>query len=160
MKAADDNRRPSKWLTKTDDSWKRTDYSGIDYGESRYIKGTLKSFVEDAVEAAKKSTMLQKHGCVIVYKNKNLATGTNTTVDTCGFSIHAEVDAINKAKKLLTKSEMKKCKLIVVRIGQYSMDYPLKYSKPCPSCMKYIKNVGIKQIYYTTNFERDMCGIC
>tara|TARA_B100000497_G_scaffold127985_1_gene172282 strand:- start:1290 stop:1772 length:483 start_codon:yes stop_codon:yes gene_type:complete len=160
MKNAGDNRSDSKWSSCMDDSWKRSDYKGIDYNKSRYIKNNLKSFVDDAMEAAKKSTMLQRHGCIIIYKNKNIATGTNTTVDTCGFSIHAEVDAINKAKKILTKTELKNSKLIVVRIGQESMDYPLKYSKPCPSCMKCIKNIGIKQIFYTTNFERDMCGIC
>ena len=160
MKAAGDNRSSSKWLSCIDESWKKSDYVGIDYDESRCIKNNLKSFVDDAVEAAKKSTMLQRHGCVIIYKNKSIATGTNTTVYTCGFSIHAEVDAIKKAKKVLTKSEMKNSKLIVVRIGQDSMDHPLKYSKPCPSCMKCIKNNGIKQIFYTTNFERDMCGIC
>jgi tRNA(Arg) A34 adenosine deaminase TadA len=160
MKQAGDNRSNSKWFSCMDDSWKRTDYRGIDYNESKYIKSNLKSFVDVAVEAAKKSTMLQRHGCVIMYKNKNIATGTNTIVDTCSFSIHAEVDAINKAKKILTKTELKNSKLIVVRIGQESMNHPLKYSKPCPSCMKCIENIGIKQIFYTTNFERDMCGIC
>lgn len=160
MKAAEDNRSSSKWLSCMDDSWKRSDYKGIDYKESRYIKNNLKSFVDDAVEAAKKSTMLQRHGCVIIYKNKLVSTGINTIVDSCNFSIHAEVDAINKAKKTLTKSELKNSKLIVVRIGQESMNHPLKYSKPCPSCMRCIHDIGIKQIFYTTNFERDMCGIC
>ena len=160
MKAAEDNRSSSKWLSCIDDSWKRTDYKGIDYKESRCIKNNLQSFVDDAFEAAKKSTMLQRHGCVIVRKNKIVSTGINTVVDSCSFSIHAEVDAINKAKKVLTKSEFKNCKIFVVRIGQDSMNNPLKYSKPCPSCMKLINNIGIKQIFYTTNFERDMCGKC
>lgn len=159
MKSAGDNRKSSKWLSCIDESWKKLDYVGIDYDESRYIKSNLKSFVDDAVEAAKKSSMLQRHGCVIVHKNKIVSTGINTIVDTCSFSIHAEVDAINKAKKVLTKTELKNTKLIVVRIGQESMNHPLKYSKPCPSCMRCINNIGIKRIFYTTNFERDMCGI-
>lgn len=158
MKAADDSRSSLKWFSCIDDSWKKSDYKGLDYTDSRYIKNKLEYYVNDAIEAAKKSTMLQRHGCVIVYKNKIISTGVNTTVYSCNFSIHAEVDAINKAKKFLTKSEFKKSKLLVVRIGQDSMNNPLKYSKPCPSCMKCIHDIGIKKIFYTTNFERDMCS--
>ena len=162
MKVVSNSQSSFEWISCVDYSWKKADYKGLDYNDSTYVKTKLESFVNDAIEAAKKSSMLQRHGCVIVHKNKIISTGVNTKVlvGPCNFSIHAEVDAIKKAKKVLTKSEFKTCKLFVVRIGKDSMNNPLKYSKPCPSCMKSILDIGIKKIFYTTNFERDMCGIC
>ena len=117
-------------------------------------------FVQVAHDNAQKSCMIQKHGCVIVYNNKDIiAEGINQyecdmkEVDT----IHAEVDAINKLRKIMNtkkdKTFVQKCKLYVVRIGSKSMDYPLKQSKPCEHCTKVILRVGIPFVYYSTQDE-------
>ena len=141
-----------------DETWKRDSYIGIDYAEAKHAKTNTRNYIEYAVSVAKKSTMVQKHGCVIVHKNKVIAVGFNYAIIPSRFSIHAEQDAINKAKKKLSRAELKNCKLYVVRIGQDSMENPLKYSKPCPNCSISIHSAGIKSVYYSTNFEIDMCG--
>ena len=41
-----------------------------------------------------------------------------------------------------------KVKLYIYRIRK---DQPFGLSRPCPSCMAAIKDLGIKDIYYTTN---------
>ena len=100
--------------------------------------------------------MNHKHGCVIVYKNKEIiAQGMNQ--QECDMkeidSIHAEVNAINQLRKIMNgkdKLYVQKCKLYVVRIGTKNMNYPLKESKPCEHCTKAIKKVGIPSVYYST----------
>ena len=156
MKAAKDN-RIGPYYKHEFENWKRDSYIGIDYEEAKYTKTNAQNFIEYAVSVAKKSTMVQKHGCVIVLKNKIISVGFNYSIIPCKFSIHAEQDAINKAKKKISPTELKKCKLYVVRIGQDSMENPLKYSKPCPNCSLSIHNVGIKSVFYSTNFEIDTC---
>jgi len=158
MKAAKDN-RIGPYYKREYENWKRDSYVGIDYDEAKYTKSNTRSYIEYAVNEAKKSTMVQKHGCVIVLKNKVIAVGFNYNIIPCKFSIHAEQDAINKAKKKLSTTELKKCKLYVVRIGQDSMENPLKYSKPCPNCSLSIHNAGIKNVFYSTNFELDTCVV-
>jgi deoxycytidylate deaminase len=154
----------SKWKDR-DESWKKkSSYDGEDNLVARVPSTTSKAYIEYAVCIARKSTMLQKHGCIIVLKNKIICFGVNTTINSCGFSIHAEQHAINKAKKILTRSDMKQIKLFVVRIGQNSMNNPLKYSKPCPTCTKCINEAGITKVFYSTNHVNEenesMCRIC
>ena len=152
----------NKWRP-YDMSWKKSNYVGIDYDDAsvKHRSNNNKFFIENAVNVAKKSSMLHKHGCVVVYKNKIISVGHNHCIVACSFSIHAEMDAINKAKKILSRVDMQRCTLFVVRIGQDSMDNPLKYSKPCPTCSRSIVDIGIKKTYYSTNFERDsLQGIC
>lgn len=112
----------------------------------------LDEFVAIAASEAKKSTMSQKHGCVIIHKNKVVATGYNKQVEPCSLtSVHAEVNALMKAKKILNRTELKQAKLMVVRIGTNSMDNPLKYSKPCRVCQSFIDKLGIQMVYYSTS---------
>lgn len=154
-------------------SWKKSNYIGLDYDNLKLKSKDhrqVEYYIDIAKNAAKKSEMLHRHGCVIVYKDK-LITGHNTNLNLRneieGSSIHAEMNALKKAKKILTKSELKNAKLFVIRIGTDSMCNPLKYSKPCPYCERSIKEAGITKVFYSTNYERDnfnnennLCRIC
>jgi len=116
-------------------------------------------YCDVAHNLALKSSMTQKHGCVIVYNDEIIAQGMNRQYDCMKEvdSIHAEVNAINQLRKIMQKSKDKnfiqKCKLYVVRIGTPNMDYPLKNSKPCSHCTKVIERVGIPEVYYSTDDE-------
>jgi deoxycytidylate deaminase len=68
-------------------------------------------------------------------------------------SLHAEVNAINKAKR--TGVMLHECDLFIVRIGQTSMNFPLKYSKPCERCANYIAENKIKKTFYSLNEVED-----
>ena len=127
-------------------------YYGSDCGFAITSGNRLKEFVSVAIEEAKRSPMTQKHGCVVIFRNKIVAVGHNKPVEPFPLtSIHAEVNALMKAKKLLKKSELKQSKLLVVRIGTDSMDNPLKYSKPCKVCESFIDKLGIQMVYYSTS---------
>lgn len=65
--------------------------------------------------------------------------------------LHAEVDAINKARFRITEKEMKNATLFVCRVkidaGTRINTYGI--SKPCEGCEKCIRAYGVKNVYYT-----------
>jgi deoxycytidylate deaminase len=126
-------------------------YDMVDTNISKNLKNSI--YFDMASKVAKKSTMNQKHGCVIVYKNKVISTACNTKIPAHKESIHAEVSAIIKLKNKRMQSVLPECELYVVRIGKSSMEYPLKYSKPCINCENYIKLNRIRAAYYSVNDE-------
>lgn len=112
-----------------------------------------KEYLSIAAKIAEKSPMYpHKHGAIIVYKNKIIASGYNYYMG--DFSIHAEVAAISKIKKK-QKHILRDCNIYVVRIGPKSFNNPLKYSRPCPNCQDTIIKNYIKNAYYSTSYEYD-----
>lgn len=66
--------------------------------------------------------------------------------------LHAEVDAINKAKKRLTQNELKKASIFVCRArSDVKGNWSYGIAKPCSGCNKCIEDHGLKNIYYTNN---------
>jgi len=123
-----------------------------------------KKYIDLASKIAMKSVMTQKHGAIIVYKKKIIATGFNYNINNL-YSIHAEMDALACIKKQ-DKHLLPECELYVVRIGPSRLDNPLKYSKPCYNCQNSIRKYNIKKTFYSTNYEYDdiinlnSCPVC
>lgn len=113
-------------------------------------------------------------GCVAVYQGNIIGIGCNcnkthpmqkqynkyrnlhTTGETEALpKLHAEINCINSIRHL--DINFSKVKLYIYRIRK---DQPFGLSRPCPSCMAAIKDLGIRDIYYTTNsgysYERIM----
>ena len=103
----------------------------------------------------------QHIGCVAVYQGQVIGLGCNCnkTHPTQKFynkyriksdnmlpKLHAEISCINQIKHL--DINFSKVKLYIYRIRK---DQPFGLSRPCPSCMAAIKDLGIRDIYYTTN---------
>lgn len=117
-------------------------------------------FYKKAMYIARKSTMRQQHGCVIVYNNKEIvAEGYNHTRNNTMeniYSIHAEMEAIKKLKQVMRKKDkhyINRCKLYVVRIGKGITDAMLKQSSPCPHCAKAIDSIGIPRVCFSVDEE-------
>ena len=100
-------------------------------------------------------------GCVAVYHGQIIGIGCNTNKthpaqkfynryrepsDTMLPKLHAEISCINQIKHL--DINFSKVKLYIYRIRK---DQPFGLSRPCPSCMAAIRDLGIRDIYYTTN---------
>ena len=100
-------------------------------------------------------------GCVAVYQGQVIGLGCNCnkTHPTHKYynryrkpsadmlpKLHAEISCINQIKHL--DINFSKVKLYIYRIRK---DQPFGLSRPCPSCMAAIKDLGIRDIYYTTN---------
>lgn len=109
-------------------------------------------FVERAVQEALKSTMDHKLGSVVVYGNEIISMGHNKHCDTMSnlWSFHAEVAALMQLKRL-PRSQLKECEMYVVRIGPPSSKCAVRMSKPCKHCAKFIEDMGIRRVFYTTN---------
>lgn len=100
-------------------------------------------------------------GCVAVYQGNiiSIACNCNKTHPSQKYynqyriksesllpKLHAEINCINSIKQL--NINFSKVKLYIYRIRK---DQPFGLSRPCPSCMAAIKDLGIRDIYYTTN---------
>ena len=134
---------------------RRQDKTESQNSEEKIINKKHQLFLSQASEIAIKSNMLQKHGAVIVYKNKIIASGYNQICSYMNnnYSIHAEVSAISKL--FYNKKLLELCDIYVVRIASATFDNCLKNSKPCKSCTNFINKYNLKNIYYSTNYEYD-----
>lgn len=95
-----------------------------------------------------------KHGSVIVKGGRVISTGINKErshprivssehiKDHC--SVHAEVDAIKKAK------DVSGATIYVARVNRRG---EARDSRPCKRCYEVIRKNGIKKIVYTTSEE-------
>ena len=114
-------------------------------------------YFKKAKEISKNSDFNKIHiGCIAVYQGNIIGVGHNSNKTHpvqkyynkyrnnriyCGYlapKLHAEISYINFSK----------VKLYIYR-SRKDQEYGL--SRPCPSCMAAIKDLGIKHIYYTTN---------
>lgn len=119
-------------------------------------------FFNKAKQVAAVSDFSKIHiGCVAVYQGNIIAIGCNQNKthpvqkmynryriqgDNFLPKLHAEINCINQLKT--HNINFSKVKLYIYRIGN---DRPYRMSRPCPSCMAAIMDLGIKEIYYTTN---------
>ena len=106
-------------------------------------------------------------GCIAVYQNRIIGIGCNTNkthptqkyynryrIDDNDFDnsesllpkLHAEINCINQLKHL--NINFSKVKLYIYRIRK---DQPFGMARPCPSCMAAIRDLGVRNIFYTTN---------
>lgn len=100
-------------------------------------------------------------GCIAVYQGQVIGLGFNTNKthpvqkfynkyrnpsDCILPKLHAEISCINQIKNL--NINFSKVRLYIYRIRK---DQPFGLSRPCPSCMAAIRDLGIRDIYYTTN---------
>lgn len=107
--------------------------------------------IDMACELASRSEVERfKHGCVI-YKRGVLGAGCNQekthplAKETYTQRIHAELAAILSANG----ADLSGADMFVARMMRVK-DAPVGMSKPCPVCMKFIKNAGIRRVFYTT----------
>lgn len=119
-------------------------------------------YFKKAKQVATISDFSQTHiGCIAVYQGNIIGIGCNTNKthpiqkyynryreysEKLPAKLHAEINCINQLKNL--HINFSKVKLYVYRIRK---DQPFGLARPCPSCMAAIKDLGIRNIYYTTN---------
>ena len=119
-------------------------------------------YFNKAYQIAKISDFYKTHiGCVAVYQGQIIGLGCNCNKthpiqkyynryrkpsDSMLPKLHAEINCLNQIKHL--DINFSKVKLYIYRIRK---DQPFGMARPCPSCMAAIKDLGIKNIYYTSN---------
>lgn len=124
-------------------------------------------FINLAIEYAKLST--HPHfslGCILVYKNRVVATGSNSiktdtkapkyykeTTKKTFQNCHAEFNALKNFDKDWVSGRNKHPLLprITAYIARIKADGTTGMARPCVNCLKMFKRYGIKTIYYTEN---------
>lgn len=115
-----------------------------------------------AKEVSKLSTYNKQHlGCVVVYKKQVLSVGYNQEkthtlqaiynqyrefnhYDNCA-KIHAETDALSKIRHL--DIDWSRIEIYIYRERKDTNERALAY--PCRACQAMIRQLGIRNIYYT-----------
>lgn len=125
------------------------------------ICNTDYKYFDKARQAALISDFHKTHiGCIAVYQGTIIGIGCNCNKthpmqknnkfrrksDGLLPKLHAEINCINSIKHL--DINFSKVKLYIYRIRN---DQPYGLARPCPSCMAAIRDLGIRDIYYTTN---------
>lgn len=122
---------------------------------------TDEKWASRAINEAKKSRLLMKHGCLAISGGKLIAYGCNTyqTYSKDGFirnscSCHAEINVLRKLLKL--NCNYSKINLYIVRI---SNENEFRDSCPCRECLKIIKLFNIKYLIYSTKYGLKKCKV-
>lgn len=112
------------------------------------------AYLSVASYMATQSKCRMKHGAVVVRGGRVLGTGTNKErnhpmiVSTDHIkqhcSVHAEIDAIRKAR------DVSGATVYVARVNKRGQN---RDSKPCSNCYKTMTELGIRKIVYTTSEE-------
>ena len=139
----------------------------------RHISNSFKISVERIFETLER-TAIDSDGlagrfkmvCAVVYRKNIITIGANSYkthpimneygINDSSIYLHAEIDAINKALKLLSKEQLSKCDLYVLRVKRENgcgSAWIRGLAKPCDGCMKAIKQYKIKKVYYTKDYE-------
>jgi deoxycytidylate deaminase len=118
-----------------------------------------KTYFKAARAVSELSDYKQKVGCVVVMGHRIISSGHNSKTKShavqakldkqrfgceCTGLVHAEVDALLPLLK--RKDDFSRASVYVYREKK---DGSLGLSRPCGSCMSLIKELGIKNIYFT-----------
>ena len=136
------------------------------------IKKSDMRFFDLARKEAEQSDYPRFHvGCVIVYKGHVISADHNSEKEapiqkkynryrnfknyhnhsSVRHSLHAEIAAIKKIPYPIAQQiDWKKVKVYTYRICK-GHDSKRGLSRPCAACMAYIKSLGIRQIFYSTD---------
>jgi tRNA(Arg) A34 adenosine deaminase TadA len=129
-----------------------------------------KNFINEAIFTAEKSSLnVANHGAIVIYRGKIVGRGFNKycieNVNKVNrWSIHAEVDAINNALRKISKDDLTKSTLIVVRklkegtqientktltTSTKLTSEEIGYSEPCKHCANFIIKNKLRACYYS-----------
>ena len=126
------------------------------------LSNTDYKYFQKAHQIATISDYKKTHvGCVAVYQGQVIGLGCNCNKthpvqkkynryrkpsDSMLPKLHAEISCLNQIKHL--DINFSKVKLYIYRIRK---DQPFGMARPCQSCMAAIRDLGVRNIFYTTN---------
>lgn len=133
------------------------------------LKNSDTKWLERAIEIAKTSQFKQfKTGCILVYKNHILSSAcnadktnpvqkkynqfrhfNNTRGQVVCHKVHAEIAAMHKVPYPIgLQTDWPKVSVFIARIAP-GLEDGIGLARPCPACMQAIRDLGIKNLFYT-----------
>lgn len=105
-----------------------------------------------------------RHAAAIVLKNEIISVGINRDKthpiqdlykkNQHAKLMHAEIDAIRQALRLVDEADLMRCDLYIVRVKYADRKRKVQLhggSKPCCGCMRAINRFRFRNVYYTTD---------
>ena len=121
-------------------------------------------FLDNLQQYCFKGDMKTYLAAAVVYRGKVIARGNNQKKSHPiqqqfakkpeAIFLHAEVDALYKASKMLTAKQLAKSTLYIARKKHprpHTSEVVWGLSKPCKGCQKAIEHYNIKEVVYTTD---------
>ena len=105
----------------------------------------LEVLLEQAKEKALESTCRVPMVAFLLRNGKPIAYGVNKK-GFRGASIHAEIDCLRKIR--FQKRRGKNTTMVVIR---HLRDGSMANAKPCANCVEVLKNMGVKNVAWTTD---------
>ena len=105
----------------------------------------LEGLLEQAKEKALESTCRVPMVAFLLRNGKPIAYGVNKK-GFRGASIHAEIDCLRKIR--FQKRRGKNTTMVVIR---HLRDGSMANAKPCANCVEVLKNMGVKNVAWTTD---------
>lgn len=110
-----------------------------------------------------------RHAAAIVLKNEIIAIGTNRDKthplqdmykkNPHAKLLHAEIDAIRQALRVVDEIDLIRCDLYVVRVKYIGngrrRQMIVAESKPCCGCSRAIENFNFRNVYHTTDEDEN-----
>ena len=106
----------------------------------------------------------------IVYRKHLIATGVNSYKthpmmyqygkNEDSIFLHAEIDAIKNALRLIDTQQLTKCDMYIVRVKRKSPSnraFVHGLAKPCPGCRRAIANFNLRNVYWTEDYDFENC---
>lgn len=107
----------------------------------------------------------------IVYKKHLIATGVNSYKshplmwewgrNDDSIYLHAEIDAIKNALRLIDQSQLARCDMYIVRVkrkNENNRAWTYGLAKPCPGCRRAIESFGLRNVIWTKDEDEIVSG--
>lgn len=107
----------------------------------------------------------------IAYKKHLIATGVNSYKshplmwewgkNVESIYLHAEIDAIKNALRLVEPDQLTKCDMYIVRVkrkGERDRAWTHGLAKPCPGCRRAIESFGLRNVFWTEDEHEIVSG--
>jgi deoxycytidylate deaminase len=124
------------------------------HGIPEYVKvgvsNQQRNFLNIASKVAETSTMVQRHGAVVVKAGRVMSVGINKWRNPSlvsinyydpNLTVHAEIDALNRVP------DAHGATIYVSRVDKFGQE---QYSRPCSRCEKALADAGVKAVIYTS----------
>ena len=90
-------------------------------------------------------------GAILVHKNSIVSVGMNSYKTHPLMAARTEWPFLHAEQHAIIRAGVDNCEGLDLYVARVLKNNELALSKPCDVCAKLIKNVGIKNVYYSTN---------
>jgi len=124
--------------------------------KTKVLHSCLRIAIEHNTPSKHPEWYAYKHFSFVIQQNRIVEWGTNRRGSALTFlgyephqKIHSEVDAYFKARGIMTKGIP--FEVVNIRLNK---SHVLRASNPCRCCYQFLKNLGCKGIFFTTDIGK------